>query len=830
MARTQGGLIGLGIAALIAGGVSGLNQLPTRAAPTAPITFGTPTILDPTHTAGEPTIQVSPANDGTVYGSAPTGTGTQRSIWEASADGGQTFRLVNVCTPGTNQVGVPSALCAPPNAAVGQTSPPGGGDTDMRLDHTGENYFLDLYALACNRAAKTGILGPDHGATSTQAVYGCGTGNSATDPSPNCTVGTPPTCRPDGADRQWLAVFDPKLTGVTSTAIDAAQPNLGHPIIYQEYNNLQTTQTGCSYWVKSTDGLNYSPANNDNGNFGCDGYPSVDQLTGKVFEASDGGGNTLKLNIGTPVDAAGDLCFLDDPALTTVGTLSTPCPVGTGLITVKAGLAGSPANLFTVSSMDTGRNLHITYAVSGAVSSGDGGATGTSSYQVFTTVASAASGWTIWAPPVQISQAPSNVNVFPWMVAGGPGLSDSVWYGNNLFIDPSTNANQKWFVYMSQVAWPLLGDGQTVDVPSLVGGTKSAAVTAPIQVSPHPNHYNSICLQGTGCIASQGDRNLADFFTVQIDATGAAEVMYDDTSNGLVQNPAAGTGLVDHPGAPVITIARQSGGPGLLGSLVSGTSNAPSFGMNDPFGAPNGDALFPVIGGTNQPAFDFSGNKLALSGDGGTLTVTMNVDDLTGSTIAADATTVTGTQFLQYVTRWQMGNTIYYAMMETTPTLAGAGTYSFFAGTAASYDACSVSACDPHAVYYPEAGIGANTIAAGTVDCTFKPCTVTIPVPVADVGTPTQNDLLEEVGSYALASAHLQGTNPTTGPPPNAFVQTDNLPLEVDGICCFNFQGGASTAGQVPETPWLPLLPVIGVALIGAGVLRRRRAVSSASL
>ena len=47
---------------------------------------------------------------------------------------------------------------------------------------------------------------------------------------------------------------------------------------------------------------------------------------------------------------------------------------------------------------------------------------------------------------------------------------------------------------------------------------------------------------------------------------------------------------------------------------------------------------------------------------------------------------MTGAQFLQYVTRWQMGNTIYYAMMETTPVLAAAGKYQFYAGRAQSID------------------------------------------------------------------------------------------------------------------------------------------------
>src|SRR5205807_9096007 len=116
-----------------------------------------------------------------------------------------------------------------------------------------------------------------------------------------------------------------------------------------EYNNLQTTQANPAYWVKSTDGVNYTPANSDNGNFGSDGYPAVDQVTGKVFEASGcGDGTSLCLNIGTPVDSAGDLCFLDDPASITIGGTPVKCPATPGLITIVKGLAGDPDLLFPV--------------------------------------------------------------------------------------------------------------------------------------------------------------------------------------------------------------------------------------------------------------------------------------------------------------------------------------------------------------------------------------------------------------------------------------------------------------------------------------------------
>src|SRR5205823_6558335 len=168
-----------------------------------------------------------------------------------------------------------------------------------------------------------------------------------------------------------------------------------------------------------------------------------------------------------------------------------------------------------------------------------------------------------------------------------------VWYGSNKSVDPSSQSGQSWDVFMAQAVFP-------VDRTGAVTGAKPAVSMT--KVTPHPMHYNDICLAGTDCIQQQGNRNLADFFAVSIDKTGAAEVVYDDTSNGLAQPgfTPADQQLVDHAGAGVITIARQSGGLGLFGTSVTGASNATTSSLADV----SGDALFPVIGGTNVPGFD----------------------------------------------------------------------------------------------------------------------------------------------------------------------------------------------------------------------------------
>src|SRR5438067_694083 len=703
---------------------------PAAAATTSAIGFETPTPVDPIHTFGEPDIGVDP--QGRVFVSGPTGTGTQRSVWFGSVDGGHTYRPV---TPGPV-----------PDSVQSFNAPPGGGDTDIAFDRSGKQYFIDLYALTCNRVATTA----DGGATVAQNFVGCGTN--------------------PGSDRPWLAVYDPAPTTPHESAY--AGPT---PVVYQAYNNLVGPgPDGGEQWDKSLDGLTYTNATNADQSgtaqvttasettyspFGGDGYPAIDQMAGKVFQAAgfpNGDGTfDLELNIGTP-DAAGNLTFLDAPALPGGG------PDYTKLIHIADNLPDSPDVLFTAASLDSARNLFVAWTL-------DADSSSPGQRQTYVAAASAASGWTNWTRPVRVSDASPGtgdaVNVFPWIKAGGPGRADAVWYGSDKNVDPSTNAGQSWNVFMSQVVLPTDASG------AITGASPSTRL---VKVTPHPMHYDSICLAGTGCIQSQGNRNLADFFVVNVDSSGAAEIVYPDTSNGLIQPGFAPDNqqLVDHSGAGVVTVARQSSGLGLYGKPVSGPSHAPANGISDA----SGDARYPVIGGVNVPGMDIVGTQLSLSGS--TLTVTTKVVDLAHPSITSSALAA---PLLHYVTRWQLGNTLYYAAMENT----AANQPRFYAGKTQSVDLCSVSACFPHVLTYPEPDLG-GTAEAGSVTCPAAPsaktpCTVTIKVNAADVGSPQARSLLEEVGTYALATSHPEGA--TT----NAQAQADNMPLEIDGACCFNY-------------------------------------------
>jgi len=709
--------------------------LTVELAASSSIGFGVPTIVDPIHTNGEPDIAIDP--QGRIFNSGPTGTGTQRSTWFGSVDGGQTFRVMAQKT-------VPSAIMGIP--APG----PGGGDTDIAFDRSGKQYFADLWALACVRVAVTGPA--NSGASDQENFLGCS--------------GSSP-----GADRQWLAVYDPAPGTPNQSAYRAAGGPT--PLIYLEWNNLVGPgPNGGAQWNMSTDGLNYTNATGDEvppgtgatySPFGADGYPAIDQVTGKVFQAAACNSQTcgtsatstpgLYLNIGTP-DATGILHFLD---ATGSGQDLTK------LVKIADTPTGSPDTLFSVLSMDTARNLHVVWAVSSS---------NPAQRQVFVSASSAASGWTTWTPPVQVSDGSTATgdatNVFPWIKAGGPGRDDAVWYGSDKQVDPSSHNNQSWNVFMSQVVFP------TTKTGAITGAAPSVAL---VKVTPHPMHYDDVCLAGTGCIASQGNRNLADFFVVTVDSSGAAEIVYDDTSNKLVQSPnSCSVQVADHCGAGVITVARQSTGMGLFGTKVVGTSNAPVTGLSDPAG----DALYPVIGGAGQSGMDVRSSGLSLSANGQTLTVTMQVANLANP--AATIAAIPGATNVQYVTRWQMGNTIYYAAMENT----ALNNPIFYAGQQQTIDLCSVSACFPHVLTYPEPGAGPTFTGkseTGSISCPVTgSCTLTINVNVADVGGPIATSLLESVGGYSLAAAIQEGAED------NASAQSDTVPLEIDGVCCFNFR------------------------------------------
>jgi hypothetical protein len=291
-------------ALLLAAGAAALVQPSDAASSTAP-SFGVPRVVDPIHVYGEPNLEVNPRT-GAVHATGPQGTGTQRSIWNVSVDGGDSYRIVQNL-PGNNDRAYVTGLL-PTKSAMG----PGGGDTEIKISRDGRAWFNDLAALT----TFTSVTTADDGATTSTAN----------------PLGIP---KPLG-DRQWMALFDPQPSDHTIS------PYTGKvPLNYMEYaDQVNGDDVGMS-----TDGVNYDKSAGIYGNDGVHspnhGVPLVDQHTGRFLGmTSDGNSRSLALVVGVP-RADGTLAYHYN--------------------TMVKNLPGNPETLFPVLAQDGARTLYAVW-------------------------------------------------------------------------------------------------------------------------------------------------------------------------------------------------------------------------------------------------------------------------------------------------------------------------------------------------------------------------------------------------------------------------------------------------------------------------------------
>jgi hypothetical protein len=95
------------------------------------------------------------------------------------------------------------------------------------------------------------------------------------------------------------------------------------------------------------------------------------------------------------------------------------------------------------------------------------------------------------------------------MVAGDAGRVDLVYYKSNSGANSNVNVGQVWNVYFAQ-SMNALNTGANFNT---------------VQVSAEPNHVGDI---STGGLFGSADRDLLDFFTVDVDHLGAAHIVYSD--------------------------------------------------------------------------------------------------------------------------------------------------------------------------------------------------------------------------------------------------------------------------------------------------------------
>ncbi len=146
-----------------------------------------------------------------------------------------------------------------------------------------------------------------------------------------------------------------------------------------------------------------------------------------------------------------------------------------------------------------------------------------------------------WSQPARVDPD-DRTDIWPWIAVGDPGRVAVAWFGNDHAL-PDNNAelagdSDPWNVYVAQAQ-----NGLGCFDSALPGFRVTRA-------TPEPFHVGTVCMGGTTCQAELVDRRLGDYFTIDIDTTGALVAAYSDTREG---------GAVSLP-----AFFRQTGGTSFL--------------------------------------------------------------------------------------------------------------------------------------------------------------------------------------------------------------------------------------------------------------------------
>lgn len=259
-----------------------------------------------------------------------------------------------------------------------------------------------------------------------------------------------------------------------------------------------------------------------------------------------------------------------------------------------------------------------------------------------------------FSTPLQVDRGNVRTTVFPWVAAeGAPGRVAVAFYGTQTDGNPNLGTfKASWNVYVNE------------SVNALSSGRTFSQVVA----TTHPNHYDSICLNGLGCDLSvpNGDRTLADFFAIKYNpASHRLQVVY----NNDAKQPGEAAGHVASP-----MVITQIAGPSLGGGTVSG-GNGPVLRQSS--SDPAGDALAnysnlfsspPLTSSSpiNEPAADLRSTSIG-SRSGGGFTVTMKLASLSPASLQ-QALTDTHSASLLYVLRFTNGFQVSAVVARWSPT------------------------------------------------------------------------------------------------------------------------------------------------------------------
>jgi hypothetical protein len=683
---------------------------------------GVPTIVDPIRAGAEPIIAFD--NQGNPMVSAPGGSSVTSSWFWKSQDGGQTYTMMG---PSSGHL-----LCST-----------GGGDSLLAYDKVnGDMYLTDQQSLV---SLATGKLTADGKLTS-------------------ACFSTPAM----SADRPFEAILHPTGTKVAPQF----KENGRKPIVYLSWQcnaclgGNPVTGGGGLAFAWSDDGTTWHGA--DAGvpadtlvtnqfyesptisSYLWHGTMYADPETGYVFTAiSCGGGcpngstkNEVGIAVGKPGAGRADPSNIGQFASESYQTVAT---------TVGGEPMPDPTSLFPILTADSAGTLYMVWV------QGDGGNVTTdldatppaTSWHVYYSYSIDKPDHKVWSKPTRVDQGiDSAATVFTWAKAGDPGKLAVTWLATDTREHPSkATATKRWYPYM--------------------GVSTNAASAHPTfqqsRVGVNPMHLGDICLQGTICVASNGNRSLADFISIDIAPNGAAAMTWASDANQIATLPTSFT-----KGVPITFTARQVAGPRLIGGGDLGDvrfSVAPSLGRADR----SGDA---EVAGANQRGLDLTGSEVDL--DGQNVTVKLPVAALSDLT-SPDS----NKSNVWWLTVWQFHDKLYFAKAESS----GGAEPTFTAGEPASYDRPGISLSTvPTLLDYR----GGTAVTGSRIGNNWV-----ISVPPALVGDPKKGDQLESVSSFTVLD---------NGQPPFATV-IGNVPTIVDSTPAYNATLGAIAGVTKPVKP-----------------------------
>lgn len=199
-------------------------------------------------------------------------------------------------------------------------------------------------------------------------------------------------------------------------------------------------------------------------------------------------------------------------------------------------LAHDPVNIFPVLTVDRAGNLFYTWSqTQGATEAAPTLGGEQDVYYAFSTDQGIAANQGVnWSQPIDLTKETGDSAVFPWIQAGDAGQVDMTFYKSNTGLNSNVAAVDK-----NGNPSSCTPDGSTCfNNPSVwnvfFAQSQNALNTGPnfkaVQISSEPNHIGQICTGGLGCTTG-GNRNLLDFYTVDIDHLGAANITWADDYN-----------------------------------------------------------------------------------------------------------------------------------------------------------------------------------------------------------------------------------------------------------------------------------------------------------